>query len=147
MAILYFTRSSSFQPSLFTLIRRNEPGKPDEVIITQVLPIRGMRRSRWCLSIPIALMENIVAQCLANRTRIGRMTIGHYLFRCRTDDVNSLLKKALRYLHISLFAQHRVNQTAVEINGSIQRAPFSMDSHKGLINVPGTPSLTSLSFP
>jgi hypothetical protein len=54
----------------------------------------------------IASMEKLVAQRLANGTRLGRMAIGRHLFRDLAYHFNGLVKKTLRCLHISLLAEH-----------------------------------------
>jgi hypothetical protein len=45
-----------------------------------------------------------------------------------TNCPKGLLEKALSGVHISLLAEHGVNQIAILINGTIQGAPLSLDS-------------------
>ena len=53
-----------------------------------------------------------------------------------TTDLKGLFEELFRCIHIALFAQPRINQVAILINGSIQVAPLSLDFHVGFINIP-----------
>jgi hypothetical protein len=64
-----------------------------------------------------------------------------------TTCPKGLLEKALSGVHISLLAEHGVNQIAILINGTIQVAPLSLDSSISLINVPGGPCLSATPHP
>jgi hypothetical protein len=59
-------------------------------------------------------------------------------------NIDGLLKKALGRIHVALLAEHRVNQIAITIDGSIERAPFPFfDVDRGFINVPGDSCLST----
>src|SRR5438132_13761087 len=90
-------------------------------------------------------MRDLTAQGLADRTRVGIMPNGRHPLRGMTNDSDGLLEKALGRFHVSLFAEHRVNQVAIPIDGSIQVAPFPFDVDVGFIHIPRPPCLpTSL---
>ena len=95
------------------------------------------------VEIVIRPMQHVIAQGLTDRTGIGIMPIGRHPLWGVADDVDSLLEKALGCLHISLLAEHRINQIAISIDGSIEIAPFSFDVDVGLINIPGSPCLST----
>ncbi len=57
------------------------------------------------------------------------MPIGRHSLGCMTNNIDSLLKETLRRLHVSLLAQHRVDQIAIPIDGPIEVAPVPMDFH------------------
>jgi hypothetical protein len=88
-------------------------------------------------------MENVFAKDLADRTGIRTVPICGYSLWSLANCLEGLLEKTLGGVHISLLAEHGINQIAILINGTIQVAPLSLDSHRGLINMPGGPSLTT----
>ena len=53
------------------------------------------------------------------------------------QPINGLLEKALGRLHISLLAEHRINQIAISIDGPIEVAPFPLDVDIAFIHIPG----------
>ncbi len=71
------------------------------------------------------------------------MSIRRHPLWCVTNDSNSLREKALGGIHISLLAQHRVNQVAISINGTVKIAPFSLDVDLRFVHVPRSPCLTT----
>jgi hypothetical protein len=64
------------------------------------------------------------------------MPIGRHSFWCVTHHVSSLLEKALGRLQISFLTQHRINQIAIAIDGSIELAPFPFHADIRFIDVP-----------
>jgi hypothetical protein len=60
-----------------------------------------------------------------------------------TNHIDGLLEKALGRLHISLLAEHGVNQVAIPIDGAIEVAPFPFDVHIGFVDILGPPCLSS----
>ncbi len=53
-----------------------------------------------------------------------------------TDHLECLLEKALRCIHISLLAQHGVNEVSVTINGTIEVAPIPVHFDVRFIDMP-----------
>jgi hypothetical protein len=88
-------------------------------------------------------MLDVVPHCLANGTWIGRMTIRRHLIRNRANHSNSLLEKSPGRLHIPFFAQQRIHQIAIMVNGSIQITPLPMHFEVGFIDIPGCSCLSS----
>ena len=60
----------------------------------------------------------------------------------RASSFNRQIRPLGRF-HISLLAQHRVNQVAITSNGSIQVAPFYIHFDLGFIYVPRNSSLSA----
>jgi hypothetical protein len=69
------------------------------------------------VEIVIATMSHLRSQDLTDGTWVGIMPIGRHPFWSVTDDVASLLEKALGGLQISLLAQPGVNQIPIPIDG------------------------------
>src|SRR6266699_4647208 len=92
--------------------------------------------------IPVAAMGHLISQLLANRTRIGIVTISRHPVWSVTNHCTRPLKEALRGVHIALLAQHGINQVPVTIDGAIEITPPAVDFHIGLIYVPGTTDLS-----
>jgi hypothetical protein len=90
----------------------------------------------------IAAMGDRVAECLAQSTRVGVMSIGRDLLWGMTNGSNRLPEKAPGRLYVSLLAQHGVHQVAISINVAIEVAPFPMHFDIGFIHVPGSPCLS-----
>src|SRR5260370_206010 len=91
----------------------------------------------------IPSMENAIAKDLADRTWGRTVAIrDHGLWRM-TDRLKGVLEKALGGVPLSLLTEHRVNQIAILINGTLQGAPLSLDPHVGRINVPADPCLSA----
>lgn len=88
-------------------------------------------------------MENVIAEELADCKWGRTVSIRGHSHWNMTDRLEGLLEKVLGGVHGSLLTQHRVNEVAVLINGSIQRAPRSLDYHIGFINMPGGLSPTT----
>jgi hypothetical protein len=88
------------------------------------------------VEIVIAAMSHLMSQALTDRTRVGIMPIGRHPFWSVTDDVESLLEKALGGLQISLLAQSGVHQIPIPIDGTIEITPFAMDADVRFIDVP-----------
>ena len=97
------------------------------------------------VEVTIAAVNDLTAQGLADGTRVGIMPIGRHSLWGVTNHIDSLLEEALRCFHVSLFAEHGINQIAIAIAGPIELAPLSMDADIRFINVPGFPCLISLS--
>ena len=76
------------------------------------------------VEIAIGPVEHVTAQGLADRTRVGIMPIRRHSFWRVTDDIDSLLEKALGCLHVSLLTEHGINQIPIAIDGPIEIAPF-----------------------
>ncbi len=60
---------------------------------------------------------------------------------------HSLLEKLFGSVHISFFAQPRINQVPIVINGPIEIAPLPLDFDRGLIDVPRFSCLAELFGP
>jgi len=72
-------------------------------------------------------MNGLTAKGLADRTRIGVMSIGRHPLWSVAYHISGLLEKALGCLHISLLTHHRVNQVPIPIDGPIEITPFPFD--------------------
>jgi hypothetical protein len=95
------------------------------------------------VEIMVASMGNVLAEDLSDGTRVRTVSIcGHSLWSI-ANSLESLAKKALGCIHISLLTEHGINQVAILINGSIQIAPLSLDPHIGFIHMPGASYLTT----
>src|SRR6266568_7499245 len=86
-------------------------------------------------------MLYLVAERFTHCSWIRGMTVRGHLFRRMANNSESLLEKLLGCLHISLFAQLRIHQIAISINGPIEIAPFSLNLDIRLINIPGSSCL------
>src|SRR5512135_2855695 len=86
---------------------------------------------------------SLSAQGLTDRAGVGVMPIGRHPLRRVTNHIDSLLEEALRRFHVPLFAEHRINQVAIPIDGPIEVAPLSMDTDVCFIHVPGFPRLSA----
>src|SRR5689334_3453268 len=71
-------------------------------------------------------MLHLTTYCLTYCTRIGSMPIRRHTFGIMADDTDRLSEKTLCCLHIPRFAQERIHQIALVIDGSIEVAPLSM---------------------
>ena len=91
----------------------------------------------------IPSMENVIATDLADRMWVSTVPIRDHALWSMTDRLKGLLEKALGGVPISLLTEHRVNQIAILINGTLHVASLSLDPHVGLINVPGDPCLSA----
>jgi hypothetical protein len=80
------------------------------------------------VEILIISVENVHAKDLADRTWGRTVPICGSSLWSMTTCPKGLLEKALSGVHISLLAEHGVNQIAILINGTIQGAPLSLDS-------------------
>jgi hypothetical protein len=54
------------------------------------------------------------------------MSIGRHPLRRVTNDIDGLLEKALGRFHVSLLAEHGINQVPIAVDGSIEVAPFPL---------------------
>ncbi len=89
-------------------------------------------------------MENAIAKDLADRTWGRTVPIRDHALWSMTDRLKGVLEKALGGVPLSLLTEHRVNQIAILINGTLQVAPLSLDPHVGRINnVPADPCLSA----
>src|SRR5258708_9076540 len=86
-------------------------------------------------------MLDIAAHRLADGSWIRTMPIGDNLIGSMPNHSNSLLEKPLGGFHISLLAQHGINQIAIRVNGPIQITPLPMHFQVGFIHMPGFPAL------
>jgi hypothetical protein len=77
------------------------------------------------VEIRVATVHDLLAKSITDRTRVGVMSIRRHPLWCVTNDSNGLREKAPGGIHIPLLAQHRVNQVAIAINGTVKIAPFS----------------------
>jgi len=114
---------------------RCEASKPTHGIVALLHATVVLLQS--IVEILITSMENVIATDLADRTWVRTVPIRDHALWSMTDRLKGLLEKALGGVPISLLTEHRVNQIAILINGTIQVAPLSLDPHVGLINVPG----------
>ena len=95
------------------------------------------------VEVMVPSMENILAKDLANCTWIRTVPICRHLLWSLVNCLEGLLEKALCGVHVSLLTEHGINQIAILINGTIQIAPLSLDSHIGFVHMPGDSSLTT----
>ncbi len=65
------------------------------------------------------------------------MPISCYSLWSMTGCLKSLLEKSLGSIHVSLLAQHRVNEVPIPINGTIEVTPLPLDLDVGFIDIPG----------
>jgi hypothetical protein len=92
-------------------------------------------------------VENVYAKDLADRTWVPTVPICGSSLWSMTTCPQGLLEKALSGVPISLVAEHGVKQIAILINGTIHGAPRSLDSSRGLLNVPAGPCLSATPHP
>lgn len=88
------------------------------------------------VKVAVGPVEHVTAKGLADRPRVGVMSIGCHPFWGVTNHIDGLLEKTLGRFHISLLTDHRINQIAILIDGPIQKALFSLDLGVGFIHVP-----------
>jgi len=91
----------------------------------------------------IGSVAHVTAQGLADGMRVGVLAIGRHPFWGVTNHIDGLLEKALGCFHISLLTHHRVNQLAIPINGPREITPLPFDGDVRLINLPGSPGLST----
>jgi hypothetical protein len=85
----------------------------------------------------VAAMRDLTAQGLADRTRVGVMSVGCHPLRGVINDSDGLRRSKRLAASMSRFsALHRVNQVAFSIDGSIQVAPCPFDVDVGFIHLP-----------
>ena len=90
-------------------------------------------------------MLDVVAEHFPNRTRIRIVPITGYLPRSSLYNGESATEEALGCRHIPRRAEHRVDQVAFAINGTVQIAPFPFDLQIRFVDVPA-PSHLSLTL-
>jgi hypothetical protein len=88
------------------------------------------------IEIRIGPVPDIFAKDLSDGTWVGIMPIRRYPLWSMTDCLKSLLEKSFGGIHVSLLAQHGVNEVAIPIDGSIEVTPLPLDLYVRFIDMP-----------
>lgn len=73
-------------------------------------------------------MDYLIAQYFTHSLWVGGMSICRHPFRGMANHSTRLLEKYLGSLHIPFFAQARIHQVAICIDGPIEITPFPLDA-------------------
>ena len=76
-------------------------------------------------------VDDLRTKCLADGTGIGVVSIGRHSFWCMPHRPGGLFEKVLGRLQISLFAEPRINQVPIPIDGTVKIAPSPLHLHVG----------------
>jgi hypothetical protein len=106
-----------------------------------------MLQGNAVVQIDIHPVYDLMAQGLTYCTWIGTMPIGRNRLWSMPNHSHSLQKKLFGCFHISFFAQPRINQVPIVINGPIEIAPLPLDFQVGLIDVPRSSGLAAPFYP
>lgn len=93
------------------------------------------------IEILIRTMLDLFAQRFTNRPWIGCMPIRRHSFGHVSRHHPCLTQKALCCIHITCFAQHRIDQVTLAIDCSIPGAPCAVQLHVRFVDVPRAASL------
>ena len=88
-------------------------------------------------------VKDLTAKNAANRPPIGSVLISRHAFRFMSDRRDGLFEKRLGRQQISLFAQQRIDQITVSVDGPIQIAPGALHLHVGFVHIPRFSSLST----
>src|SRR5207247_1223448 len=96
----------------------------------RILALLSSSMVLFSLSIEIGIgpMSNSISHNFSYCTWIRTMSIRCDMLWDVTTDLKGLREELLGCLHIALFAEPRIDQIAISINGSIQGAPLSMNA-------------------
>jgi len=94
------------------------------------------------IQIGAAAMFDLATKDLAEGARIRIVAIASHLARKLPDDGDSATEESLGSRHVARLTEHRVDQIAFAIDGSVQIAPFALYLYVRLIDVPAPSNFT-----
>ena len=65
------------------------------------------------------------------------MAVGGYLGWSMANNLSGLSKEALSRVLVPVLREHRIDQVAVSINGSVEVAPFAPDPNVSFVDILG----------